>query len=232
MILITNLESRSAKIYFFIAPYFTRKVLQLISKILLLIIIIFSFVQIWQFLERIDWEIDFVSKGSFSNLTTQEITEIARSKSTSLPLWPIFISLISLVIVFGFILFFLILAQHIYLWKQFGDLKGFYKFIFTLSIIIFILSFFIVALQPAQVEQNVSVKIGETTVTDSIFSDFPNYTKMWISLIFSFLILILQISAKSKFGALEKDKTLAKKPFETKSLEAKINKIIQKNSNS
>ncbi|WP_337899363.1 hypothetical protein [Mesomycoplasma ovipneumoniae] len=55
---------------------------------------------------------------------------------------------------------------------------------------------------------------------------------MWISLIFSFLILILQISAKSKFGTLEKDKTLAKKPFETKSLEAKINQIIQKNSNS
>ncbi|AJR12588.1 Uncharacterised protein [Mesomycoplasma dispar] len=227
--MITNLESRTAKIYFFVAPYFTRKILQLISKVLIFIVIILAIVQISDFSQRINWEIDFVSKGSFTNLTKAEILEIARNKSTSLPLWPIFISLISLVIVFGVILFALILAQHIHLWRQFGDLKVLFKFIFTLSLLVFVLIFFIIALQPNQVEQNISVKIGQNTVTDSIFSDYPNYSKMWVSLAFSFIILILQIMAKSKFGSLGRDKILAKKPFDTTKVENQINEIIQKN---
>ncbi|WP_027120983.1 hypothetical protein [Mycoplasma leonicaptivi] len=210
--------------------YLKRKVLLITLLIFSFSILVISLNLIFKLSDRIQTELNWISSGDISqSYTLEEKLKLSETNS----LWTLFNSMNSIVIVLSIINIFIILFMLFLIYTNKSNADKYFRILFWTIPIIFILLFFIISLQPAEVKRINLVLLSKPSESKTSVSSLEiisqgeslskiSYAEVWLAMILAFLSIFVVISAKKSLGFVTKDFILAKKLIDTSKLKKQL----------
>ncbi|EIE40803.1 hypothetical protein MCANUF31_00528 [Mycoplasmopsis canis UF31] len=222
--MIKKLKIELIKMKFAESNYFKRKTFSIILLLSLFIIFVFQLTMIKLFLDRIDFEYEYIKSGELSKNWSDELV---RKNSPTYELLAVFMSLNSVMLFLTLISLILISIVLYKLFKNQGNGDLYLRVLTWIIPVIFILLFFIISLQPVEVyKENIGKQEDEFgELVDSPVKEFGgqfSYILTWISMFLGFFNIFFVVLSRKSFGFITKDQILAKKSNETENLKKLI----------
>lgn len=219
--------------FFLNNSYLKRKILLLLVSIFSLISLILLSILYIKFKQRVDEEFTFLSGSFFSEAdkksyesNPEKFLLFKETNSRSFQLLKIFSGLnFSLITLFSLNVI-ITAIMIVYLLKNKDNGDYLFKYIILISSLTFILTFFLISLQPSETSRIEQIVVGNNKMRITVTMQKMSYMLAWITLLFSFCCLTFSIMAKRRYGFLTKDITLNKKEIETQQLKEQINEIL------
>ncbi|UUD36343.1 hypothetical protein NPA08_00700 [Mycoplasmopsis citelli] len=199
--------------------YAQRKILVLVALLFGIIAVILLVVLINNFFARIIFEKEWLKdhlKSVLAGKNEAETNSIIELRSTSIQLKTIFLSLVSIAITSLSLGIILAIVTLVGLFSNRFNGNKIIKVSVWLILLAFVMIFFIIALQPAQLTITVTVQIPGPdgrlfNVNQSTISDRVNYVVAWLAMFLSFFEMIILIKSRLKYGFLTNDIVLNRK---------------------
>ncbi|UWV80716.1 hypothetical protein RRG46_00675 [Mycoplasmopsis cynos] len=213
--------------------YLKRKIFLSILFVLLLIVFIFQLVMVDKFITRITYEYNYIKEGTSSKNWADELVY---KNSESYQLRYVFHSLNSIILILTLISLVLVFISLLSLFLNIDNGDKYYPYLTWIIPISFILLFFLLSLQPENIN-----KVDEIQIKSEVKGEPPTkgikkvpgipfgYELVWSSMLLQFANIFIISIAKKSYGFITKDFILQKKPQETanlyKELQNKIKEI-------
>ncbi|MCU9936869.1 hypothetical protein NWP96_07520 [Mycoplasmopsis cynos] len=192
--------------------YLKRKIFLSILFVLLLIVFIFQLVMVDKFITRITYEYNYIKEGTSSKNWADELVY---KNSESYQLRYVFHSLNSIILILTLISLVLVFISLLSLFLNIDNGDKYYPYLTWIIPISFILLFFLLSLQPENINKvdEIQIEVEGEPPTKGIkkVPGIPfGYELVWSSMLLQFANIFIISIAKKSYGFITKDFILQK----------------------